>query len=71
MHGISTANKGNFISDMKDRNYMQPVSITLISFPYIGRHDDTLPVKLFGATCGGVVQNGDRTKWVLSWLPIS
>ena len=26
MHGISTANKGNFISDMKDRNYMQSVS---------------------------------------------
>lgn len=34
MHGISTANKGNFISDMKDRNYMQPVSNTLISTPY-------------------------------------
>jgi hypothetical protein len=25
MHGISNVNKGNYISDMKDRNYMQPV----------------------------------------------
>ena len=25
-NGISTANKGNFISDMNDRSYMQSVS---------------------------------------------
>ena len=27
MNGISNVNRGNFISDMKDRNYMQPVRL--------------------------------------------
>lgn len=46
MHGISTANKGNFISDMKDRNYMQPVSKTLIV------PDDDSPYMLSSPTSG-------------------
>ena len=46
MHGISTANKGNFISDMKDRNYKQPVSNTLILSPYTIRSNIDYTVKV-------------------------
>ena len=31
MNGISNVNRGNYISDMKDRNYMQPVRLKIFN----------------------------------------